>query len=186
MRKVLNEGGCVGIRVIEECVEEDLNAREIYWIETMRGSFANLTNSKSGGEGGRHSDATKAKISKSRTGLKLSAPMSEQARQALSKAHTGKKWTEDQRQRHSERMRGNRAGVERTDAERAAISRGKCKLSDDKVTTLYCRAKNSESRKVLAEEFGVSVSLIERLVALKTYTHLNLKDLTCSSVTTRS
>ena len=46
--KVLNNGGNIGIKIIEECKYDNWSEREIYWI----GSYSNLTNMSPGGETG--------------------------------------------------------------------------------------------------------------------------------------
>ena len=46
--KVLDDGGSVKLKVIEECDQENWSEREIYWISF----FPNLTNISPGGEDG--------------------------------------------------------------------------------------------------------------------------------------
>jgi group I intron endonuclease len=53
--------------IIEECTLENINEREIYWIDHYN-CVENGLNLKYGGEGGKHSFETKNKTSKSMTG----------------------------------------------------------------------------------------------------------------------
>lgn len=59
--------------VVEECLIEELNNKETYWIETESSMCPNGYNMRSGGGQGHYcSDETKHKITLTKTGVKLS------------------------------------------------------------------------------------------------------------------
>ena len=68
--------------IIEECTEEVINNREIYWIE-FYDSVKNGLNLKYGGIGGRHSEETKQNISKALMGKKQSKETIEKRSKSL-------------------------------------------------------------------------------------------------------
>jgi group I intron endonuclease len=68
--------------VIEECSEEIINEKEIYWIDFYNSVEQGL-NLKYGGIGGRHSEETKQNISKSLMGKKQSKETIEKRSQKL-------------------------------------------------------------------------------------------------------
>ena len=68
--------------VIEECSEDNINEREIYWINHFN-SVINGLNLKYGGIGGRHSEETKQNISKSLMGKKQSKETIEKRSKSL-------------------------------------------------------------------------------------------------------
>lgn len=57
-------------------------------------------------------DATKAKLSSARTGIKLSKPRSAEHRQKIGNAHRGRKHTAEHRAKHSAAIRGRRTSDE--------------------------------------------------------------------------
>lgn len=73
--------------VLEICDESDLNAREIFWINTLDTLAPNGYNLKKGGKGGRFSAETCRKMSEARKGKKKSV----EHRQKLSEACKGEK-----------------------------------------------------------------------------------------------
>jgi group I intron endonuclease len=80
----LKKYGCENhvFEVIEECFEDNINEREIYWINHFD-SVINGLNLKYGGIGGRHSEETKRNISKSLMGKKQSKETIEKRSQKL-------------------------------------------------------------------------------------------------------
>ena len=68
--------------IIEECSEETINEKEIYWIYFYNSVEQGL-NLKYGGIGGRHSEETKQNISKSLMGKKQSKETIEKRSQKL-------------------------------------------------------------------------------------------------------
>lgn len=68
--------------IIEECSEETINEKEIYWIDFYNSVEQGL-NLKYGGIGGRHSEETKQNISKSLMGKKQSKETIEKRSQSL-------------------------------------------------------------------------------------------------------
>lgn len=69
--------------ILEECSEDILNEREIFWIKHFD-SILNGLNIKLGGIGGRHSEETKQKIRKALTGKKQSKETIEKRSKSLS------------------------------------------------------------------------------------------------------
>lgn len=119
--------------IIEECPQEFLNEREIYWIKHFD-TFGTKhgMNLMSGGLGGIHSEETIKKISDKKKGVILSeetikkiseklkgntyasVPRTEEFKKNLSKRLIGNKnslnykWTEEQRKNLSEKLKGNK------------------------------------------------------------------------------
>jgi group I intron endonuclease len=90
------------ITIIEECSEELLNEKEIYWIEEKKSLFPNGYNLLEGGNQAKHSDTTKQKISEARKGMKFSESHIENLR----KSHLGYVMPEEQKRKISESNKG--------------------------------------------------------------------------------
>jgi len=99
----LKKYGCENhvFEVIEECFEDNINEREIYWINHFD-SVINGLNLKYGGIGGRHSEETKQNISKSLMGKKQSKKTIEKRSQKLK----GQKRSDYTKQLMSEAAKG--------------------------------------------------------------------------------
>ena len=75
------------VLIIEECLDEDsLNRAEIKWIKYYKELGCDLTNGTEGGDGGRMSPESIAKMSNSKKGKLLS----EKHKAAISKGNTGR------------------------------------------------------------------------------------------------
>jgi len=85
--------------IIEECIEELLDEREIYWINFYNSVTEGL-NLKYGGEGGKHSQEVKDKKSKSMTGKKASLETKQKMSQSK-KGHSmyNDEWKEKMKQK---------------------------------------------------------------------------------------
>lgn len=113
------------VSVIEECDDEKLNEREIYWIafyNCRRPNGYNLTDGGEGCTGLVLSSESRAKISKAKKGKKghpcsvetrrkiskanKGHSVSEETRARISAAQIGKKATKEQRQKISARLKG--------------------------------------------------------------------------------
>jgi group I intron endonuclease len=90
------------ITIIEECSEEVLNEKEIYWIEERKSLYPNGYNLLEGGNQARHTDITKQKISEARKGMKFSKSHIENLR----KSHLGYIMPEEQKRKISESNKG--------------------------------------------------------------------------------
>ena len=90
------------INIIEECEEEKLNEREIYWIEEKRSLYPNGYNLLEGGKQAKHTDITKQKISNSRKGIKFSESHIEN----LKKSHIGYVMPDEQKKKISQSNKG--------------------------------------------------------------------------------
>lgn len=103
--------------IIEECLEVEIDEREIFWI-----SFFDCFNTKhglnlqAGGQGGRASDETKIKISLSNTGKKRS----EETKLKISQSRIGNKWcvgrvlSKETRDKISKGNKGKNLGIKRS------------------------------------------------------------------------
>lgn len=98
--------------IIEECEEHMLDERELYWINFYGGLESKDNYNLGGIRGGRHSEETRQKISKSHTGKKLSKEhknkisksgkghaVSKETREKLKKANKGHVTTEEQKEK---------------------------------------------------------------------------------------
>ena len=90
------------INIIEECKENLLNEREIYWIEEKKSLYPNGYNLLEGGNQAKHTDITKQKISNGRRGIKFSDSHIENLR----KSHLGYVMPEEQKRKISESNKG--------------------------------------------------------------------------------
>lgn len=92
--------------IIEECKEEELNDREIYWIKYYD-SLRNGYNKTSGGDGiknYKHAEETKKKISKASKRFKLSP----EHKQKLIEANTGRKKSKQELEKLSKAAKGRK------------------------------------------------------------------------------
>lgn len=96
------------INVIEECEENKLNEREIYWIEEKKSLYPNGYNLLEGGKQARHTNITKQKISDGRKGIKFSKDHIENLR----KSHIGYVMSEEQKRKISESNKGKKHSLE--------------------------------------------------------------------------
>jgi hypothetical protein len=98
------------IQIIEDTIYERRTERESYWIKYY--GRENLTNSTDGGEGklgSITSPETKIKLSNAFSGEKhplWGIPMSQETKDKISKSNTGKKRTEEEKQRRQKRYSG--------------------------------------------------------------------------------
>ena len=90
------------INIVEECEENKLNEREIYWINEKKSLYPNGYNLLKGGNQARHTDITKQKISNGRKDIKFSESHIENLR----KSHLGYVMPEDQKNKISESNKG--------------------------------------------------------------------------------
>lgn len=90
------------INIIEECGTNELNEREVYWIEEKKSLYPNGYNLLEGGNQARHNDITKQKISNSRKGIKFSESHIENLR----KSHLGYVMPEEQKEKISKSNKG--------------------------------------------------------------------------------
>lgn len=111
--------------VLEECADEAVNEREQHWVAHFD-SFNpekgyNLTNG--GKQHFEHSVQTRQKISDVRRGQKL-GPRSDETKMKISRAHLGKRLSEEHRQKISMIKRGNTysRGRKRSEETRRKIS----------------------------------------------------------------
>lgn len=126
IKSLLNKGLRAKVIVIEECYnEEDLNDAEIKWIKHYKNLGYNLTNGTEGGDGGKLSPESIAKMAASKKGKKLSeehkakiskanmghkpynfGPLTEEHKAKISKANKGKFVSEETREKLSKANKG--------------------------------------------------------------------------------
>jgi len=85
------------INIIEDCSDELLNEKEIYWIEEKKSLYPNGYNILEGGNQARHTDISKQKLSEGRKGMKFSESHIENLR----KSHLGYVMPEEQKKKIS-------------------------------------------------------------------------------------
>jgi group I intron endonuclease len=90
------------INIIEECEENVLNEREVYWISEKKCLYPDGYNLLEGGNQARHTDFTKQKISNGRKGIKFSESHIENLRES----HLGYIMPEEQKRKISESNKG--------------------------------------------------------------------------------
>lgn len=90
------------IIIIEECSDELLNEKEIYWIKEKKSQFPGGYNTVEGGNQARHTEISKQKLSEGRKGIKFSESHIENLR----KSHLGYVMPEEQKRKISESNKG--------------------------------------------------------------------------------
>ena len=90
------------INIIEDCSDELLNEKEIYWIEEKKSLYPNGYNILEGGNQARHTDISKQKLSEGRKGMKFSKSHIENLRNS----HLGYVMPEEQKRKISESNKG--------------------------------------------------------------------------------
>ena len=100
--------------VLEVCPEDNLHTREAHWIIALDCVKPNGYNLTTGGEGGRHLEETRKRISESLIGNKRSVgrKFPDEHRQKISDAHKGRKLSDEHRQKISESLKGKKASAE--------------------------------------------------------------------------
>ena len=92
--------------IIEECAEDELEEKEMFWIkelDTFEGDGYNLTAGGGGFLGGIHTEEAKRKISEAGKGRTLSA----EHKRKLSETHKGKTLSVETKRKISEANKGN-------------------------------------------------------------------------------
>jgi group I intron endonuclease len=114
----------VKIILIEVCLYEHSNEREIFWISKFLEFGYKLTNATGGGDGGvgkKHSEETKKKISETKK-----TNMTDEYREKLSKCHMGIKMKENSLNILKKRMIGNKYWKDKhTEATKDKMSKSK-------------------------------------------------------------
>lgn len=131
--------------ILELCEEEILDDRECHWIATLNSIAPNGYNLQSGGSTGRHSEATRAKLSKARKGRKFK-PHSAETRKKIGDAQRGEKNHMYGRTGKDNPHFGMKRSAE-TCAKLSAVHKGKTPWNKGKPHTEETRAKQSEKAK---------------------------------------
>ena len=99
--------------IIEECLKEQLNARETFWFEyydSIRNGY-NTTSDPENKNGYKHSEETKKKISECKRGLKHSKETREKISENNKGKRSGIRITEETRKKLKESHIGKKGGV---------------------------------------------------------------------------
>lgn len=97
------------IEEIEKCNSiEELNEREVFWIQELNSHVPNGYNIKMGGRNGKHSEETKQKIREKRK----NQVFSEEARKRMSESGKNKIFTDEHKKHLSERQMGKKLSKE--------------------------------------------------------------------------
>lgn len=137
--------------------QSTLDAHEQHYMDVYRGLGKKLMNARGAGSRGRLCEESKAKISKAKKGKKAT----EAARLALSISHRGLKKSDSHKRNIGLAHKGRQQFIEAFRGERNL----KAKLSASQVLEIrqrHVRQKKGNNKR-MAEEFGVSVSTIERI-----------------------
>ena len=108
LQNAYNKYGAYHFEVVELCSEERLNEREVYYIKKQNSLSPRGYNLKEGGDSGRHTEETKAKISAANKGKKRS----EEAKANMSAANKGKKHSEESKAKMSAAKKGRKRSEE--------------------------------------------------------------------------
>ena len=95
--------------VLEECLKEELDAKETYWLDYYGGYESEITyNQRSAGQETHNvSEETKEKLRKANLGKKYSAEtVAKRVEKIKGHPYWGRKWTEEEKKRASEKRKG--------------------------------------------------------------------------------
>ncbi len=169
IRELLARGEFPTILNIESGSGPSWAERENWWIEKLREIYGDsLTNSKRGGAGNNMTEEVRAKISLSKKGKKLSAehrakislggrgrksPHSEETKINIGLGNIGK------RRSPEVKLKLSAVQIKRNDAN--------ARLTEDQVAIIYMRLSRREKRRIVAEDYGVSTTIIDKIRAKK-------------------
>jgi len=171
--------------ILDECeCSSILSEREIYWISHFdcldRDKGYNL---REGGEGGRHSEETKEKISKSNMGenngmygqssWNAGMKMSEEYKKKLSESHKGQKaWNKGMKGKYKLKPRSVESKKRISEANSGA-NNGRAKLDVEKVKDIRKKYETGEfTMQQLAELYGVKQPAIYSIVRYKSWKNI--------------
>lgn len=178
--------------VLQVCSVHELIPSEQIWLDTERPEY-NISEIAGSCLGVKHPLATRLKRSELNIGNKFAAgrKVSDQARKAVAESnrkrkgskrprdvvesvaakHRGAKRSEETRRRISDAMKGKKRKpyTEKTIALLRAANIGKGSLSAEDVRTIRARTQDGHKRSALANEYGVSVSMISMIISRKRY-----------------
>lgn len=171
---------------IVEVVEDTglLNDLEIKYIADYRavGLSYNLHDGGDGGYNlGKHlSDETKRKIGEKNRQNMLGKKASEETKRRMSESHRRRydAWTEEDRRAHGELMSVVASGYKWSDESKLAFAKkqwekpNSAKFTADDIRSIRERFASGCSGKVLAEEYGTTVSYISSIVRRKRWAHI--------------
>lgn len=142
--------------IIEECLEVQLNDKEIHWIAYYNSVNEGL-NCQHGGLNGRHSEETKKKMSEWQMGIKKKPESIKKS----ANGHRGMKFTDDALKRMSEAQKGRTHSDEtkKKMSENAAARSRKGKTFEeiygvDKANDLKNRISKSSSKSLKGRQFS--------------------------------
>ena len=146
--------------IIEECAEDELEEKEMFWIkelDTFEGDGYNLTAGGGGFLGGIHTEEAKRKISEAGKGRTLSA----EHKRKLSETHKGKTLSVETKRKISEANKGNQNNLGK---KRSAETRRKMsEAQKGKTFSAEHKRKLSEARKGNQNSLGYKHSVETRI-----------------------
>ena len=146
--------------IIEECAEDELEEKEMFWIkelDTFEGEGYNLTAGSDGFLGGIHTEEAKRKISEAGKGRTLSA----EHKRKLSETHKGKTLSVETKRKISEANKGNQNNLGK---KRSAETRRKMsEAQKGKTFSAEHKRKLSEARKGNQNSLGYKHSVETRI-----------------------
>lgn len=174
--------------ILELCEHEDLLDREQGWFDLSKPEY-NVCPTAYSTAGRVHSAETRAKIGKSKAGLKM-PPRSDAYKAKLSEIHKGKSkpahvlealqagreaytpTAENLRKRSASLRRAYETGLrtrEKTDIHKTRIGQHFAKLSDEEVRELKRLSSDGVTGRKLAVKFGIPTSSVSLIINGKTY-----------------
>ena len=121
------------IEILEECVEEQLNEKERFWIQKFKDDGNKLVNLTDGGDTNYRVDADAIKRSSEKLkGMFIGRKLSDETKEKISKKHKGKKLSEEHKKSISDGLtkayNENRKNTIITDEQKKKISLGLIKF----------------------------------------------------------
>ena len=170
--KVQDTGGDVVAVLLEECLDELQDEREMFWIAKAKADGHRLTNMTDGGEGGRNPcPEVRERIAAKLRGRKRPQHVCEalsasgKRRTGALNANFGKRWTKAQRDHLASIKRVQYAG----DGNPAS------KISEaDAIEIFRLRSVDRTPVKEICARFGIGKTSVHNITSGVTWTHLNL------------
>lgn len=164
IRSLMDAGQEPVLRIIERCRLDVADVREKFWIAQRRLEGCDLTNHTEGGGGStgyKHTEESRAKISRAKMGVKT-GPMSEETKAKMSRAALGKKkgpMPEYHRAKIGRAGKGKHAGEKQ----------GRAILTNAQAREIRALVAGGARQCDVAVQFGASRSIVSNVVLGKSY-----------------
>jgi len=172
---VVGAGRKVVILSLEECLGDDLDQKEIYWIAKARADGHPLTNLTAGGEGGNPSPEVREKIAAALRGRKRPAHVVEALRLSGLR-RTGEK-NSNFGNRWSQKQRDHLASIKRETYKGSGNPFSK--LTEDQVRGIFAARLAGRTQKSIAKQYGVCEGSVQNITRGRSWKHLNLGCIPC-------